>query len=231
MVVRDAPDSAVERLAARLGRGLTPSHGTFAGCATGVAAGLVAAGRLPDESRWLVAWVAGALVYLVTAWLIVAGLDAAGTAGRSQRRDRLRVSAFWIVLIASCASAFAGAMMLHRPVRDTSFSEDWHFALAVVTIATAWFVLHTDFGFRYAGRYYSAVRRGPPPILFRAHSPPDYLDFMLLSFLIGITTGASDVEIRARDLRWLAMLHNVVAFVFNLLIVSICVNVITSSLH
>lgn len=41
----------------------------------------------------------------------------------------------------------------------------------------------------------------------------------------------SDVQIRSRDMRWMTMLHGIVSFVFNLLILSICINLIAGSLE
>ena len=100
-----------------------------------------------------------------------------------------------------------------------------------MTVACAWMVLHTDFGFRYAARYYCNGRNGEHGLRFHAHSPPDYLDFMLLAFFIGMTSSVSDVGIRSRDMRWMTMLHGIILFVFNLLVLSICINLIAGSLE
>ncbi|MEZ5578949.1 MAG: DUF1345 domain-containing protein [Candidatus Competibacteraceae bacterium] len=53
--------------------------------------------------------------------------------------------------------------------------------MALVTVACAWMVLHTDFGFRYAARYYRNERDGDRGLRFHAHS--SRLDFMLFAFL------------------------------------------------
>ena len=54
---------------------------------------------------------------------------------------------------------------------------------------------------------------------------------MLFAFFIGMTSSVSDVGIRSRDMRWMTMLHGIISFVFNLLVVSISVNLIAGSLQ
>ena len=41
---------------------------------------------------------------------------------------------------------------------------------------------------------------------------------MLFAFFIGMTSSVSDVGISSRDMRWMTMLHGIISFVFNLLI-------------
>lgn len=214
----------------RLSR-LPPSYAAI--CAVGIAllalpfAWLV----LPPAAAWLAAFDAGAAAYLYLAGLIVATADAARTRRLVRRAAPPPIAAFWVVLVVSCASALAAAAMMRGAHPGSLLSEGWHFALAVTTLALSWTVLHADFGFRYASSYYRADPRIGAPMRFRAHSPPDFLDFMLLSFLIGVTTGASDVEIASTELRRMTLLHNLIAFLFNLVILSISINTISGALH
>jgi uncharacterized membrane protein len=191
----------------------------------------VTGGRVRGEARWLVSWDAGVLAYLALSWLIVVLLDSARTRRRVLRKTPAGLALFWVVLVAACASAAAGVMMIHQPLYDSALSRGWHVGLALVTVACAWMVLHTDFGFRYAARYYRNERDGDRGLRFHAHSPPDYLDFMLFAFFIGMTSSVSDVGISSRDMRWMTMLHGIISFVFNLLILSICINLIAGSLE
>ena len=184
-----------------------------------------------DEARWLVPWDIGVLAYLALSWVIVILLDSTRTRRRVLRKTPAGLALFWVVLVAACASAAAGVMMIHQPPYASVLSRDWHVGLALATVACAWMVLHTDFGFRYAARYYRNGRNGEHGLRFHAHSPPDYLDFMLFAFFIGMTSSVSDVQIRSRDMRWMTMLHGIISFIFNLLILSICINLIAGSLE
>jgi uncharacterized membrane protein len=197
---------------------------------SGLVAGLTG-GRVMGEARWLMVWDAGVLAYLALSWAIVVLLDPIRTRRRVLRKTPAGLALFWVVLVAACASAAAGVMMIHQPVHDSALSRGWHVGLALATVACAWMVLHTDFGFRYAARYYRNGRNGDHGLRFHAHSPPDYLDFMLFAFFIGMTSSVSDVGIRSRDMRWMTMLHGIISFIFNLLILSICINLIAGSLE
>ena len=183
------------------------------------------------EVRWLFSWDVGVLVYLVLSWTTVVLLDSTKTRRRVLRKTHTGLALFWVVLLAAFASAAAGVMIIHQPPSDSALSRGWHIGLALATVACAWMVLHTDFGFRYAARYYRHKRDADHGLRFHAHSPPDYLDFMLFAFFIGMTSSVSDVQIRSRDMRWMTMLHGIVSFVFNLLILSICINLIAGSLE
>lgn len=188
-------------------------------------------GWVKGEARWLISWDAGVLAYLALSWTVVVLLDSTRTRRRVLRKSPAGLALFWVVLVAACASAAAGVMMIHQPLYDSALSRGWHVGLALATVACAWMVLHTDFGFRYAARYYRNGRDGEHGLRFHAHSPPDYLDFMLFAFFIGMTSSVSDVGIRSRDMRWMTMLHGIISFVFNLLVLSICINLIAGSLE
>lgn len=210
---------------------LGPGHLMALSIAVFVSIAGITDGWVGSEARWLVSWDVSVLVYLVLSWTIVVLLDPIRTRRRVLRKTPVGLALFWVVLVAASASAAAGVMVIHQPLHDGALSRDWHIGLALVTVACAWMVLHTDFGFRYAARYYRNGRNGDHGLRFHAHSPPDYLDFMLLAFFIGMTSSVSDVGIRSRDMRWMTMLHAIISFVFNLLVLSICINLIAGSLE
>ncbi len=210
---------------------LGPGHLVTLSAAVMALAADITWGWVKGEARWLISWDAGVLTYLALSWAVVVLLDATRTRRRVLRKSPAGLALFWVVLIAACASAAAGVMMIHHPPYDSALSRGWHVGLALATVACAWMCLHTDFGFRYAARYYRNGRGGDHGLRFHAHTPPDYLDFMLFAFFIGMTSSVSDVEIRARDMRWMTMLHGIISFVFNLLVVSISVNLIAGSLQ
>jgi len=55
---------------------------------------------------------------------------------------------------------------------------------------------------------------------------PDYLDFAYFSFVIGMTFQVSDSRITSREIRRLALLHSLLSFLFNTVIVALSINVI-----
>lgn len=187
--------------------------------------------RLVAEVRLLVAWDAGMLTYICASWAIVVLLDSHATRRRASRQSYGSIAIFWVVLIAACASVVAGSMMLHQRHPYSLLSRSWHVGLAVATVAASWLLMQTDFGFRYAARYFADGRDDEHCLRFRAHSQPDYLDFMLFAFVQGMTSSVSDVEVRSRDMRLLSIVHVSISFIFNLLVLATTVNLIAGSLQ
>ena len=87
------------------------------------------------------------------------------------------------------------------------------------------------FALHYAHEYYrpedpaSDARGG---LEFPGCPKPDYWDFLYFATSIGATSQTSDVAIRSRALRRLVMLHAVVSFVFNTMILALTVNLAAS---
>jgi len=94
----------------------------------------------------------------------------------------------------------------------------------------SWFLLHILFTFRYAHLYYGdhPATRGVDMagLDIPEEDFPDYLDFAYFSFVIGMTFQVSDIRIISRSIRRLALLHGLLAFLFNTVIVALVINVI-----
>lgn len=100
-------------------------------------------------------------------------------------------------------------------------------AFVGVTLALSWTLTQTCFAYRYAHEYYSYDLDGPEidgGISFPDDEPPDYLDFIYFAFTFGMTFQASDCSITAKKLRRLAILHGMIGFLFNTVILALAVN-------
>jgi uncharacterized membrane protein len=67
-------------------------------------------------------------------------------------------------------------------------------------------------------------------LVFPGTAEPDYWDFMYFSVVLSMTFQVSDVQITARPIRRLALLHGIVASFFNVTIIAITVNVVAGIL-
>ena len=98
--------------------------------------------------------------------------------------------------------------------------------LAGVTIFLSWCFVHTTFALHYAHEFYmDRGREGVACLEFPGGGHPDYLDFLYFSFVIGTTSQTADVSIASRSLRRLALLHGIIAFLFNTTLVALSVNI------
>lgn len=59
---------------------------------------------------------------------------------------------------------------------------------------------------------------------------PDNLDFVYFSFIIGITSQVSDVQITLGMVRRLALLHGIVSFAYNTIIIALTISTMASAL-
>ncbi len=101
--------------------------------------------------------------------------------------------------------------------------------LAAGSLLLSWLFFNTIFALHYAHGYYGdreGVRHG---LAFPGTKEPDYWDFAYFAFTIGMTFQVSDVQICERHLRRLALVHGVVAFFFNVIIVALTVNLVAGN--
>ncbi|HWB58783.1 MAG TPA: DUF1345 domain-containing protein, partial [Chthoniobacteraceae bacterium] len=139
---------------------------------------------------------------------------------------------FVFAIISACASLLALGILLGSSAKDLSGGRlTEHILLSVATVVCSWTLVHTVFALRYAHAYY--IRSGNPHgsgLDFPGEKAPDYLDFAYFSFIIGMTFQVSDVQITSRSIRRLALIHSVVSFAFNMVILALTVNIISGLL-
>jgi uncharacterized membrane protein len=89
------------------------------------------------------------------------------------------------------------------------------------------------FAMRYAHAYYGDGKSGDKHaggLEFPSDDTPDYLDFAYFSFVIGMTCQVSDVQITAKSLRTLALIHGILSFCFNTIILALTINTVSGLL-
>jgi uncharacterized membrane protein len=102
-------------------------------------------------------------------------------------------------------------------------------ALAALTVVSSWLLVHTVLALHYTHVCYHIVeesRQKPPNVgvVFPSEPQPDFLDFAYFSFVIGMTCQVSDVQITSRRIRRIALLHGLLSFGFNTVILALSLN-------
>ncbi len=100
------------------------------------------------------------------------------------------------------------------------------------TLILSWLLTHVVFALRYAHEWDAPRGDGHPRegLEFPGGQPPDYMDFLYFSLVLGMTFQVSDVQITARRLRRLATLHGLIGFLYNTVIIALTVNIAASLL-
>ncbi len=149
----------------------------------------------------------------------------------AKRQDEGRLVILSLVTAAACVSIFAIGFLLKDAKSGSSAIVLLHIVLSVVTILGSWLLVHTIFALHYAHGYYQDDRKSleadkAEGLDFPDDIEPDYWDFLYFSFVIGMTSQVSDVQIESRSMRRLALMHGVLSFFFNTTIVAMTINII-----
>ena len=176
----------------------------------------------------LVAWNAFVLTY------IVLGFNAMRTADRQAIKDHAHLydDGEGVILLLSVLGAIltlvAIVFVLAKPDSNTAV-DSFHTLLAVVTLALSWTFIHTAFAFHYAhGFYFPPDHEQHPPLLFPSCAEPVYADFLYFSFILGTSAQTADVSIASTPMRRIALIHCVVAYVFNAAVLGLTINIAAS---
>jgi uncharacterized membrane protein len=201
----------------------------------GLVAG-VAVAFVPVPTAWpfraLLGWCVGAAVYLVLAWWLAEVFDSQRTRERAQAQDEPSVVLFGVMLLAVLACVASITLLLQQVKEMQGTERGVHMALAMLALALSWLFIQTMYAFRYAHRYYQEAKRKEPDgpgLVFPNQPDPDYFDFLYYSFVIGMTSQVSDVQVSSREMRRLTLGHGILSFAFNVLIVALTINVLAGS--
>jgi uncharacterized membrane protein len=183
----------------------------------------------------ILAWNAFATTAILLAWVRIIFADAKYAVLNAKLQDTGRTAIFSLVVVGACASLFAVAFLLGtaKGTGGTRLAE--HVALAAFTVVHSWFLIHTIFALHYAHSYY----RSEDPDERGKHGAglnfpgdeddePDFLDFAYFAFVIGMTFQVSDVAITSKLIRRLSLVHGLLSFLFNTVILALAINLASS---
>ncbi len=192
------------------------------------AAGLVLFSLLPGwirpPTRLILAWDLTAVIYIAaTLWMFVHS-----TVDTCRSRAALYDEGDWIILLLVIASAGASfvAIFAELPgLKQPEHSVTVALIITGATVALSWTFTHTVFTLHYANVYYREGDDAPGGLEFPGDREPDYRDFLYYSFVIGCAAQTGDVATTSVAMRYLSLVHGIVAFTFNTAILALTINV------
>jgi uncharacterized membrane protein len=171
------------------------------------------------------AWVAAALVFLVSVWAVVFSMDARATARAARAEDASRAATDTVLIGAALASLISVGFVLVDAAGSSGIAKGALTALAIGSVAAAWAAVHTVFMLRYASLYYADPIGG---IDFNADDQPDYRDLAYVALTIGMTFQVSDTDLTTKSIRRTAVKHALLSYLFGAVIVAIMINIVGS---
>lgn len=208
-------------------------------------------GDLSSPIRFTIAWDLGIISFLTLVLVMVVH----STPKKVRWRARLEDERAWVLLVlmvgAALASMIAIGIVLHQAKDLQGWIATVHIAGAGLTILLSWLMAHTMFALHFAHAYYGddpAATDAPPGtsgktfddetdigkvaggLAFPGENNPDYWDFLYFSFVVGMTCQVSDVQVTSRRMRRLTLGHGLIAFLFNTVVLALCINILASLL-
>ena len=143
-------------------------------------------------------------------------------------REREQDGGHWSTLWSSVAVCAVVLVSLGLELQASKSGGVLAIVFAVSSLLLTWLVVNTMFALHYAHEYYGddADKRKRGGLDFPDERDPDYWDFVYFAFVLGMTFQVSDVQITDRRLRRIALVHGVIAFFFNVVIVALSVNIV-----
>ncbi|BAV99691.1 DUF1345 domain-containing protein [Lysobacter enzymogenes] len=139
-------------------------------------------------------------------------------------RSDVPVYALFMIVVATVSTALAVLFMtINADERPTPV---W-LIFALLSIPLGWATIHMMAATHYAHLYWRpGPNRAPRGGLdFPGETEPTAMDFIYFSFVIGMTAQTADVSITGRAMRRFALMHSIVAYFFNAVLVAAAVNV------
>lgn len=177
-------------------------------------------------SRALLAWNAGALLYLGLGLHMLLQSDHRAMQRRAQQQSESQLAVMVMVVVAAVAVLLAVGSQLTVVKSLPGSARTPHLALAALTVLTSWLFTQTLLAFNYAHDFYRARDQGrPDPLIFPGTSEPRYGDFFYFACVIGTSGQTADVVFNGSALRPMGTLHCILAFFFNTTVLALTVNI------
>jgi len=192
---------------------------------------------LVAKVAFLVGWILALTIYLVLMGIVIFQADGIMTRQRASRDEPNRV----ILLVVLSVVALIGNICVGVILTSAGNKHPGHVSLlvglSVWAVIMSWCLLHAAVGQHYARLYYEETDAQSRPFpggmrqgfSFHGNEQPDYLDFMYISFTVGLTYAISDVNVTSATLRRMVLIHSVVSFFFYTTILGVVLNAILTS--
>jgi uncharacterized membrane protein len=144
----------------------------------------------------------------------------------------------WVIVAVTFGAVMVAVGSLFVLVNKGGRPNALELGLSLAAVALGWFTIHTMVALHYAHLYWRPNRPGKAGksastekhggLDFPGESEPGGYDFLYFSLVTGMTAQTSDVAVTKTRMRKLNLLHSVVSFFFNTVLVAAAVNVAVS---
>jgi uncharacterized membrane protein len=204
--------------------------------AAAVLVGVAAVGfsfPLEPDLRILLGYDLAMGMYLALLVIRLANADGAATRELAEKKETSNAAVLAAAALLSGCSLAGVGFMLHRSKNWTVLMANAHLGLSLLAVFLSWTLLHAMFGIHYARLYYDPTPpAGEPvdrrPLEFPDDEQPDFWDFMYFAFTLAVCYQVSDITIRSRHLRRVALAHMLLSFLNVTIILGLVVEIVST---
>ena len=185
--------------------------------------------KMEGTTRTMVSWDIFSLCEIVIGLAVFSAVCPKQLRVLAGREDASRPVVF-VVVITAIIGSLGGVLLLLSNKDGWLLSKGLETFIYIVGVTFSWVLLHMLFTHRYAHLYYgdhptrkNEIAKG---LEIPGNEAPDYIDFAYFSFVIGMTFQVSDIVITSRHIRRVVLLHGLISFLFNTVIVALTINVV-----
>lgn len=177
----------------------------------------------------LMIWIVFAASYLFISWMIFATCPRNEMRAYAGKEDGSRAFVVLLIIISSFAGMLTVLFLIVAGISPGT-SKLVFLSVVIASMFLSWSMVHTTYCFHYAHLYYDEDENDPSKpaggLDFPGEKAPDYLDFAYFSFVLGMTFQVSDIQVTSRKLRRQALLHGLLSFGLNTIVVALTFNLI-----
>ena len=177
-------------------------------------------------TRLLIAWNAGAGLYVALATVMMVRSTHQHMRHRAQLQDDGQLIILALVVVAGVASlaAIGGELAVVKDMHGSV--KIAHIVLAGLTVLSSWAFIQVMFCLHYAHDYYAAACHGHPAGLqFPNDEQPDYGDFFHFAAVIGTSGQTADINFASKAMRRIGTVHCILAYLFNTTVLALLINI------
>lgn len=173
---------------------------------------------LADSLILMVIWEVTAVVYIAAAWVLSQRLTMRGA---SDSRTGIFQWLSWLMPLAASVAGINAALLalVGKSLVEDGYDAGGLRVLGVAGIIISWALLNASFVNVYM-TLLDRAKPDAPPFLVPGEPDPDYPEMIYFSFTIGTSFSVSDVHVLTRQARRAVLVHSVVAFFFNAIVVA-----------
>lgn len=135
----------------------------------------------------------------------------------------------WLIAV-TVVGVFAASVLASFQIMSAPHAGVWRGVLAFLSVPLGWATLHMAMCFHYATLWYAPDAQGAPQggLIFPQTSEPGLWEFLYHSYVIGMAAQVADVSVSSTRMRQVVLIHSIIGFFYNTIILALAVNAAAS---